>query len=73
MLGGVRQLLGYRMTIAEWIGAGLLAGAPYNAIGLVWALTHTEDFAHLDGFPKVLAFLVSIALWPVLLIPGVCA
>jgi hypothetical protein len=72
MLSAARRVLGYQMTIAEWIGTALLLGAPYLAIGLVWTLTHTGDIAHLDPIPHAVAFLARVVSWPLLLISDVC-
>jgi apolipoprotein N-acyltransferase len=60
------------MTIAEWIGLGLLAGLPYLLIGVVWSSTHTAHLAELSGADVVVSFLGSIASWPVLLVSDVC-
>jgi hypothetical protein len=68
----VTRILGYRMTIAEWIGAALLAGAPYLAIGVGYAVLHAGQLAHGDGPQKVVGFLASIVLWPLLLVVSVC-
>ena len=42
MITGLRRILGYQMTIAEWIGTALILGIPYLAIGVIWSLTHTD-------------------------------
>jgi hypothetical protein len=68
----VSRILGYRMTIAEWIGAGLLAGAPYLVLGVLYAVLHTGQLAHGDALQKVVGFLASILLWPLLLVVDVC-
>lgn len=72
MLSDPRRVLDYEMTIAEWIGAALLAGLPYLAIGVVWSLTHTSDLAGLGAPEKVTALLWAIVAWPVLLVADVC-
>ena len=72
MLTAVRRILEYRMTIAEWIGLGLLAGLPYLLIGIVWSSTHTAHLAGMDDADRVVSFLGSIASWPVLLVSDVC-
>ena len=72
MLDELRQFLDYRMTVAEWIGAALLAVAPYLLIGVVYTVLDTGHLAHTDGLQRVLAFVGGIALWPVLLIAKLC-
>jgi hypothetical protein len=68
----LRQILNYKLTIAELIGIGLLLGIPYLAVGLVWSSTHTEHLSQLHGIDLVVSFLGSIASWPVLLFANVC-
>ena len=72
LLTKLRQILNYRLTIAELIGIGLLLGVPYLAVGLVWSSTHTEHLHQLHGADLVVSFLGSIASWPVLLFANVC-
>jgi hypothetical protein len=72
MLAKLRQILNYKLTVAELIGIGLLLGTPYLAIGLVWSSTHTEHLHQLHGADLVVSFLGSIASWPVLLFANVC-
>ena len=72
MLTAVRKVLGYQMTIAEWIGTGLLLAAPYLVIGIVWSATHTEHLSTMSGADRAVSFLGSIVSWPVLLISDVC-
>jgi hypothetical protein len=72
MLAKLRQILNYKLTIAELIGIGLLLGIPYLAIGLVWSSTHTEHLHQMHGVDLVVSFLGSIASWPVLLFANVC-
>ena len=72
MLAKLRQILDYRLSIAELIGIGLLLGIPYLAIGLVWSSTHTEHLHDMRGADLVVSFLGSIAAWPVLLVANVC-
>jgi hypothetical protein len=40
MLSTLRRLLSFEMTIAEWIGTGLMLAVPYLVVGVLWALTH---------------------------------
>jgi len=55
------------------IGSALLIGAPYLAIGFVWALTHTDDLACLNGTAKMVSFLATMVAWPILLVADPCA
>ena len=55
------------------IGSALLIGAPYLAIGFVWALTHTDDLACLNGAAKMVSFLATMVAWPILLVADPCA
>jgi len=68
----VRRILGYEMTIAEWVGTALLLGAPYGVLGIVVAVLKPDHFANADGLPRVVAFVGSVAFWPVLLVTDVC-
>ncbi len=72
MLTKLRQVLNYKLTIAELIGIGLLLGIPYLAVGLVWSSTHTEHLRQMHGADLVVSFLGSIVSWPVLLLTNVC-
>ncbi|MCV7130079.1 MULTISPECIES: hypothetical protein [Mycolicibacterium] len=72
MLSVVRRILGYEMTIAEWVGTALLLGAPYGVLGIVVAVLKPDHFANADGLPRVVAFVGSVAFWPVLLVTDVC-
>ena len=46
MLATLRKLLSSEMTIAEWIGTGLLLSLPHVALGIVWSATKLR----LDAF-----------------------
>ena len=72
MLTGLRKILGYQMTIAEWIGTALILGIPYLVIGVIWSLTHTDHVSGLAGTDLVVSLLGSIVSWPVLLFSDVC-
>ncbi|KUI19166.1 hypothetical protein AU193_14125 [Mycobacterium sp. GA-1285] len=71
VVGAVRKLLSFEMTIAEWIGTGLILAAPYVVIGIGWTALRLD---RLDG--SGLAWLVqlvgSVAFWPALLFSAVC-
>ena len=72
MLTAVRKILGFQMTIAEWIGTAIILGLPYLVIGVIWSLTHTEHLADMQGVDAAVSFLGSIVSWPVLLFSNVC-
>jgi hypothetical protein len=72
MLTKLRRLLSYELTVAEWIGIGLIIGTPYLIVGLIWSSTHTEHLHQLRGVDLVVSFLGSIVSWPVLLFSNVC-
>jgi hypothetical protein len=67
-----RKVLGFEMTIAEWIGSALILAAPYLLIGLIWAFTHTADRAVAHGISWLLLFVRAVVAWPVLLVSNVC-
>lgn len=71
MLGKLRSVLSYQLTIAELIGLSIIVGTPYLVIGTVWSMTHTEHLADLQGADLVVSYLGSIASWPVLLFSNV--
>jgi hypothetical protein len=68
----LRQILSYELTVAEWIGLGLVLGTPYLIIGVIWSSTHTEHLHSMHGPDLVVSFLGSIVSWPVLLFANVC-
>ncbi|MFZ0831936.1 MAG: hypothetical protein WAM92_02380 [Mycobacterium sp.] len=72
MLAVLRRILGFEMTIAEWIGTAAMLAVPYLAVGVLWSLTHTALLSQSHGADKVLAFLGAIASWPVLLVTNIC-
>ncbi|OCB13558.1 hypothetical protein A5717_13905 [Mycolicibacterium porcinum] len=72
MLTAVRKILGFQMTIAEWIGTAIILAVPYLLIGLIWSLTHTSHLAGMHGADATVSFLGSIVSWPVLLFTNVC-
>ena len=72
VLTALRKILGYQMTIAEWIGLALILGVPYLVIGVIWSLTHTDHLSRLQGTDLVVSLLGSIVSWPVLLFSDVC-
>jgi hypothetical protein len=68
----LRQLLGYQMTVAEWMGLVVLLGIPYFIVGLIWSSTHTDHLRAMQGADLIVSFLGSIVSWPVLLFANVC-
>lgn len=72
MLVTLRKFLGFEMTIAEWIGAAILAAIPYLVIGVLWSVTHTDHLGGMTGVDRAVSFLGSIVSWPVLLFSDVC-
>ncbi|PRC42632.1 hypothetical protein C6A85_000000109480 [Mycobacterium sp. ITM-2017-0098] len=72
MLSMAQRVASYEMTLAEWIGAAILLWAPYGVIGVLLAVFKPDHMAHVDGLQKVVAFVGSVAFWPVLLITDVC-
>ena len=72
MIDKLRQLLGYQMTVAEWIGLAALLGVPYLVVGLIWLSTHTGQLHGMQGADLVVSILGSIVSWPLLLLANVC-
>jgi apolipoprotein N-acyltransferase len=72
MLNAVRQVLDFRMTIAEWVGTAIMLGVPYLVIGVVWAALHIDALKQSDGVERIVVILGTIASWPVLLVTNVC-
>ena len=72
MLEMVRRILAYQLTVAQLIALGVLIGAPYLVVGVVWSTTHTAHLQHMRGADLVVSFLGSMVCWPVLLFSDVC-
>jgi hypothetical protein len=72
VLGAVRRLLGFQVTIGELIVVALILGTPYLIVGVIWSSTHTEHLQHMAGADLVVSYLGSIVSWPMLLIADVC-
>lgn len=72
MLTKLRNLLDYKMTVAELIGLAVILGVPYLLVGVAWSSTHTEHLDQMRGADMVVSFLGSIVSWPVLLFSNVC-
>jgi hypothetical protein len=73
MLATLRKLLSSQMTIAEWIGTGLLLSLPYVALGIVWSVANVGRFDGVHGVDRALTVVGSVLAWPALLLPNVCA
>ncbi len=67
-----RRILGYEMTLAEWIGTALILGAPYGVIGVLFSIFGSDHVAQAGGFGKVAAGVGAVVFWPVLLFTDVC-
>lgn len=72
MLTAVRKVLGFQMTIAEWIGTAIILAIPYLVVGVIWSVTHTGQLAGMNTLDATVSFLGSIVSWPVLLFTNVC-
>lgn len=72
MQDALRQVLGYRMTIAEWIGTAVLLGTPYLVIGVAWTVWRADTLAQFDGLQKLVALVGSVVFWPVLIVAQLC-
>jgi hypothetical protein len=72
VLGALRRLLGFQVTIGELIVVAVVVGTPYLIVGAVWSSTHTEHLQHTSGVDLVVSYLGSIVSWPVLLFADVC-
>ena len=72
MLQKIRQVLGFQLSVAQLIAAGLILGTPYLLMGAIWSTTHTEHLHQMHGVDLAVSFLGSIVSWPVLLFSNVC-
>jgi hypothetical protein len=72
VLGALRRLLEFQVTIGELIVIALILGTPYLIVGVIWSSTHTEHLQHMAGADLVVSYLGSIVSWPVLLFADVC-
>jgi hypothetical protein len=69
VLGALRRLLGFQVTIGELIVVALILGTPYLIVAVIWSSTHTAAQA---GADLVVSYLGSIVSRPVLLFADVC-
>jgi hypothetical protein len=65
VLGALRRLVGYQVTIGELIVLALVVGRPYLVVGVFWSSTHTEHLQRMTGADLVVSYLGSIVSWPV--------
>ena len=72
MLGALRKLLSFKVTVGELITVGLVLGTPYLIVGVIWSSTHTAHLQNMAGLDLVVSYLGSIVSWPVLLFTDVC-
>jgi hypothetical protein len=72
MLGALRKLLSFKVTVGEMITAGLVLGTPYLIVGAIWSSTHTAHLQRMAGLDLVVSYLGSIVSWPVLLFADIC-
>jgi hypothetical protein len=72
VLGALRRLLGFQVTIGELIVLALVLGTPYLIVGVVWSSMHTEHLQRMTGADLVVSYLGSIVSWPVLLFTDIC-
>lgn len=72
MLGVLRRIWTYEMTIAEWIGSAVILAVPYLVVGIVWAVTHTGHLTGLSGVHRVVSFLAFVVFWPLLVLTNMC-
>jgi hypothetical protein len=72
VLGTLRRLLSFQVTVGELIMVALILGTPYLIVGVVWSGTHTEHLRHMAGLDLAVSYLGSIVSWPVLLVADVC-
>ena len=71
MLTTLRRLMGFEMTVAEWIGTALMLAAPYLVVGMAWTAMHTEQLEP-RGVAAVVSIIGSVACWPALVVSSVC-
>jgi hypothetical protein len=72
VLGALRRLLGFQVTIGELIVFAVVVGVPYLIVGAIWSRTHLAHLQHMAGADLVVSYLGSIVSWPVLLFADVC-
>jgi hypothetical protein len=61
MLGTLRRVLSFEMTIAEWLGTVAMLAVPYLAIGVLWALINSGGIASIVWWPAQLVSTACLA------------
>jgi hypothetical protein len=72
VLGALRRLLGFQMTMGELIVVAVVVGVPYLIVGAIWSSMHTAHLQHMTDVDLVVSYLGSIVSWSVLLFADVC-
>lgn len=75
LLTMLRRLLNYPVTIGALVEVALLSAIPYLIIGAVVSTVYGEGLRQVQveqGRDELVALMVSIVLWPVLLISHSC-
>jgi len=72
VLGALRRLLAFQVTIGELIVVTVVVGTPYLIVGVIWSSMHTAHLQGMSGADLVVSYLGSIVSWPVLLFADVC-
>lgn len=72
MIGALRKLVSFKVTVGELIAVGLVLGTPYLIVGAIWSSTHTAHLHSMAGLNLVVSYLGSVVSWPVLLFADVC-
>lgn len=57
MLGLLRKLLSFQVTVGELITVGLVLGTPYLIVGAIWSSTHTAHLQRMAGLDLVVSYL----------------
>jgi hypothetical protein len=70
VIAAIRRVLGFEMTVAEWIGTAVMLAVPYLAVVVVWISLHTEHLEGTDWVHRIVVILATVASWPALLISG---
>jgi hypothetical protein len=71
MLGALRRLSAFKVTVGELVAVALIVGTPYLIVGVIWSSMHTDHLQHMAGPDLVVSYLGSIVSWPVLLFADV--
>ncbi len=71
VVSAVKRLLSFEMTIAEWIGTGLILAAPYIVVGIGWTALRLDRLDG-SGLTWLLQIVGSVVFWPALVFSAVC-